>query len=638
MVRDMRNTRPEKQSLTPMQKQAVLVCSVCALAAILTIAITMTLLKRGKNPAAPVEQPSSEVLVPGEEDISDHYQISETSAALLPETADAGESYQKETLFLGDSNTVRLYANGLISLQQFCAKEGIGTHAALNEGIVTFKKDSSTYTIAQAVAKMKPRRVVIMLGTNDTGMSVDEFIKNYTALVQAIQESYPYTDIIVNTVPPVPANHANYPHMDQTKIDDFNMALLSMCEQMGLKFLNSAEALKDANGYGREDYYQTGDIHLKPVGLKAMLSYLRTHAYQTDDRRPDTANIPTRAEYTPNPSSAVTAPSSSEAAGSSEEQGVLYQASYRVDKTGGTLSSGSDSGKTSLSYEVTSAAQSISVTAVPQDGYVFVKWSDGVTQKTRTDTNFKQNVDVTAVFAAASVHISSTGKAVLGDSYTFTAKLGGKHLTADSIRWYANGAEVPQAAGKTTVKVEIDPSMLNATFKVYAVASYNGCTVTSNVLNVTVSGVSSGSSSHSSGSSSGSSGSSGSTSGSSSSGSTSSSGASSGTTSGASSGATSTSGSSSHSSSDSSSHSSSSSESTASPAGSASASNGTASSSHSTSTSSSHADSGESSSASHSSSSSESSSASSGSSHAASESNASKEAANEQSASTDSAS
>ena len=616
-----------------MQKQAVLVCSVCALAAILTIAITMTLLKRGKTPAAPGEQPSSEVLVPGEEDISDHYQISETSAALLPETADAGESYQKETLFLGDSNTVRLYANGLISLQQFCAKEGIGTHAALNEGIVTFKKDSNTYTIAQAVAKMKPRRVVIMLGTNDTGMSVDEFIKNYTALVQAIQESYPYTDIIVNTVPPVPANHANYPHMDQTKIDDFNMALLSMCEQMGLKFLNSAEALKDANGYGREDYYQTGDIHLKPVGLKAMLSYLRTHAYQTDDRRPDTANIPTRAEYTPNPSSAVTAPSSSEAAGSSEEQGVLYQASYRVDKTGGTLSSGSDSGKTSLSYEVTSAAQSISVTAVPQDGYVFVKWSDGVTQKTRTDTNFKQNVDVTAVFAAASVHISSTGKAVLGDSYTFTAKLGGKHLTADSIRWYANGAEVPQAAGKTTVKVEIDPSMLNATFKVYAVASYNGCTVTSNVLNVTVSGVSSGSSSHSSGSSSGSSGSSGSTSGSSSSGSTSSSGASSGTTSGASSGATSTSGSSSHSSSDSSSHSSSSSESTASPAGSASASNGTASSSHSTS--SSHAGSGESSSASHSSSSSESSSSSS---HAASESNASKEAANEQSASTDSAS
>ena len=413
-----------------------------------------------------------------------------------------------------------------------------------------------------------------------------------------------------------------------------------MCEQMGLKFLNTADVLKDANGYGREDYYQSGDIHLKPAGLKALLSYLRTHAYQTDDRRPDTANIPKRAEYTANPSSAVAAPSSSEAASSSEEQSVLYQAAYRVDKNGGgTLSSGSDSGKTALTYDVTSTAQAVSVTAVPQEGHVFVRWSDGVTQKTRTDTNFKQNVDVTAMFAQASISISSTGKAVLGDSYTFTAKLGGKYLTADSIRWYANGEEVPQAAGKTTVKVEIDPSMLNASFKVYAVASYNGCTVASNTLNVTVSGVSAGSAS-SSGASSGS----GSTSGSSS-GSTSSSGSSSAASSGASSGSTSTS--------ESTSHSTSGSESTA-PSASTSSSNGESSSSHSTSNSTSSGSShntGSSVSSSESTSSSHSSSAAgsgshtgssstteSGSSTESSEANASKEAANEQTEPTDSAS
>ena len=114
---------------------------------------------------------------------------------------------------------------------------------------------------------------------------------------------------------------------------------------------------------------------------------------------------------------------------------MLYQAAYRVDKNGGgTLSSGSDSGKTALTYDVTSTAQSVSVTAVPQEGHVFVRWSDGVTQKTRTDTNFKQNVDVTAMFAQASISISSTGKAVLGDYYTFTAKLGGKvQLVGDDL-------------------------------------------------------------------------------------------------------------------------------------------------------------------------------------------------------------
>ena len=109
---------------------------------------------------------------------------------------------------------------------------------------MTFKNDSNHYTIAEAVAKMKPRRVVLTFGTNDTGMEVNEFITHYTTLVQTIQASYPYTDIIVNTVPPIPENHANYPHMDQAKIDDFNMALLNLCEQLGVRFLNTAEVLK----------------------------------------------------------------------------------------------------------------------------------------------------------------------------------------------------------------------------------------------------------------------------------------------------------------------------------------------------------------------------------------------------------
>ena len=491
--------------MTPLQRQAVLVCVVCALAALLTIGITLTLLRRGKVDAPNVpdaDSVSSETPADGD-DLAEHYQIDNSSASLLAETADAGQSYQDETLFIGDSNTVRLYNNGLISLQQFCAKEGIGTQVALNEGIVTFKKDSNAYPIAQAVAMMKPRRVVITLGTNDNGMEVADFIANYTALVQAIQASYPYTDIIVNTVPPVPSNHSNYPNMDQTRIDDFNMALLTMCEQLGVKFLNSAEALKDANGYGNVDYYQSGDIHLKPAGLKVLLKYLRTHAYETEDRRPDTNNIPTRAEYTANPSSAVEAPSSSETVSSSVvEEKTEYQADYRVDKTGGgSLTCGDESGK-SLTVKVTSAAQSVKVTAVPEDGYVFVKWSDGVTKRTRTDTNFDQNVDVTAVFAAASIQVSSSGKAGLGDSYTFKATLKGKYLDASSIRWYVNGSEVTQAAGKTTVKGEVDPSMVGGTFRVYATASYNDCTVTSNKLELTVSGGTSGSTSSTSSSSS----------------------------------------------------------------------------------------------------------------------------------------
>ena len=506
--------------MTPLQRQAVLVCVVCALAALLTIGITLTLLRRGKVDAPNVpdaDSVSSETPADGE-DLAEHYQIDNSSASLLAETADAGQSYQDETLFIGDSNTVRLYNNGLISLQQFCAKEGIGTQVALNEGIVTFKKDSNAYPIAQAVAMMKPRRVVITLGTNDNGMEVADFIANYTALVQAIQASYPYTDIIVNTIPPIPADHSTYPHMDQARIDDMNMALLNLCEQLGLKFLNTAEILKGEDGYGKPDYYTNGDIHLKSAGLKAALSYLRTNAYTTDDRRPDTANIPTRTlEYVSNPSSAVQAPSSesaSESTSSSTAEPVHYEAHYRVEKKGGgTLTSGGESDKTSLSYTVTDASQTISVTAVPAEGYVFVKWSDGVTTRTRTDDKFQQNIDVTAVFAAVSVEISNEGKGLFGSSYIFKAKLGGKYANSDNLRWYANGEEVKAAAGQTTVTVPVS-SMAVGSYKIYAVVTYNDCTVKSNTLTLTVNSESS-SSSTSSSSSSSSGASSGSTSGSS---------------------------------------------------------------------------------------------------------------------------
>ena len=490
------------QSMSPVQKQALLVCAVCALAILITASVTYVLLatKGGTSSSSSIPQ------VEEPDDLATHYQVNTQSAALLTETADAGEAYLNDTLFLGDSNTVRLYNNGLITLQQFCAKEGIGIQTALSEPLVTFRGTDQRYTMAQAVAMMKPRRVVITLGTNDNGMEVETFIGYYTQLVQEIQASYPYTDIIVNTVPPVPQDHSNYPSTSQEKIDDFNMALLTMCENLGVKFLNSAEVLKDpATGFGQDDYYISGDIHLKSSGLKAMLNYLTTHAYETEDRRPDTSNIPTRTlEYTSNPSDPVAAPSSS----SSEAAGEAFEARYRIDQTGGTLTSGDTSGETSLRFDVT-GEQSVTVTAVPDNGYFFVNWSDGVTSRTRTDSNFKQNRDVTSVFSRASVEIAGEGSGLLGMNYTFTARLSGQYAKAENLHWYVNGVESKEAAGRTSVSFIVDPLLANQTYTVYAAVTYNDSQVVSNTLTVSFeSGIGTGSSSSSSSSSSSASGSS----------------------------------------------------------------------------------------------------------------------------------
>lgn len=58
---------------------------------------------------------------------------------------------------------------------------------------------------------------------------------------------------------------------------------------------------------------------------------------------------------------------------------------------------GSVQGATAQS--VLAGADGTAVTAQPDGGYVFVEWSDGVTDITRTDTAVDEAIDVTAVFA-----------------------------------------------------------------------------------------------------------------------------------------------------------------------------------------------------------------------------------------------
>lgn len=470
--------------MTPTQKQAIVVCILCALLILITASVTSVLVMSRVNQTPP-EPPVTQV-EPSSSGFSDYYQIDPAAQALLAETEDAGEAYLAETLFLGDSNTVRCYNSGLLTLQQYCAKEGMTLQNAMTEKFVPFKKDSKLYTMAEAVAMLKPRRVVITLGTNDTRMSVPDFISAYSSFVAQLQQSYPYADIIVNTIPPIPQNHASYPDMSQEKIDDFNMALVELCKQLGLKFLNSAEALKDESGYGKSEYYVDGDIHLKSSGLKALLNYVCTHAYTTEDRRPDTSNIPTRVqEYTNTPSAAVTPPPTPTPTATASS--VQYQAYYQVDRgVGGTLTCGSDKGKTSLAYDITDASKSLTVTAVPASGYLFVKWSDGVTTMTRTDTNFKQNVNVTALFASASVSISGSSTASLGKPYTIKATLNGKYSTPERLHWYVNGKEVPEVAGKTTVTITVDQSLESQTYEIQAAILYNENKITSNTIKISV--------------------------------------------------------------------------------------------------------------------------------------------------------
>ncbi|MCI2047633.1 MAG: GDSL-type esterase/lipase family protein [Faecalibacterium sp.] len=468
----MSNKKGFWEDMTPKQRQAAIVCAVCALAVVLTASITGVLVSKKIKAVKGVDESSIAA-----QDGYDSSAYVVTAGALLPETDDAGDDYVKDTLFIGDSNTVRMYNNGLITLQQFCAEEGLGIQDAATKKIVAFKGDSQQYAIPDAVAMMKPRRVVITLGTNncDGTMSKDDFINDYKTLVQAIQEKYKYTDIIVNAVPPIPASHANYPNADQGTIDQYNMALADMCDELNVKFLNSAEALKDENGYGNSSYYVENDIHFTMNGLKAVLKYYRAHAYTTDDQRPDTSNIPTRTQSF---TSGTSGTANNKATATPTATAGKYKASYYVDSSGGgTLSCGNDTGKTKLEYDVTDDNNSFTVKAVPNDGSFFIKWSDGVKTAERTDKDFKQNVNVTAVFGTLTLTIEEDNgltTATAGAGLNYTVKLSSdKYASSDSVIWYANDTQVETGTHGT---FHLDTP---GDYSIYAAITVNGVTIKS---------------------------------------------------------------------------------------------------------------------------------------------------------------
>lgn len=217
-------------------------------------------------------------------------------STILDTTADAGDSYIDETLFLGDSNTARMYR-----MFDYCSYDNaIGSVGMSAKSLATFAcvqlSTSSGYiTMPQAVAKLQPRRVILTFGTNDLNPSYKaaDFVKNYQTGIEAIVTAYPSVDIIVNSIPPIGQQHSNQ-SLTQSQVDEYNKALVEMCQDKGWKFLNSAEALKDtATGYAKSGYVETSDgIHLTRTAMDALFSYIRTHSYITEDDRPALTTIP----------------------------------------------------------------------------------------------------------------------------------------------------------------------------------------------------------------------------------------------------------------------------------------------------------------------------------------------------------
>ena len=294
---------------TPSRRQLTILIASAA-AVVVTVAVSVVLVvtaPKRKNPSAlPNGSPAS--ASSGGKSDADSASVSFVTdpaeiGTVLPETADAGRTYVDETLFIGDSNTARylLYADDTGKAFTTSANN-IGV-VSMGAGAITtleceqFTGSSKMYTVPKAVAMLKPKRIIICYGTNNlSGTSTDatSFISTYLKGLKAIREAWPYCDIIVSAIPPLDKQRSNT-RLNMVQVDAYNAAIEEMCEDNDFKFLNTAEVLRDeSTGWAKKDYTLSDGVHLSKTAVTALFQYVRTHAYITEDRRPQPlGTIPT---------------------------------------------------------------------------------------------------------------------------------------------------------------------------------------------------------------------------------------------------------------------------------------------------------------------------------------------------------
>ena len=294
-------TQSQKKKVLDMRSKMYLVLALCSVMLLVSVGISLVLIGGIDLGGADAQSVStvdsaSMVVESGYNKEENTIDTQAYTSTILEQSADAGDSYVDETLFLGDSNTARMYR-----MFDYCSYDNaIGSVGMTAKSLVTFAcvqvSTSSGYiTMPQAVAKLQPRRVILTFGTNDLnpGYKAADFVKNYRTGIEAIVTAYPSVDIIVNAIPPIGQQHSNQ-SLTQTQVDEYNKALVEMCQEKGWKFLNSAEVLKDSvTGYAKSGYVETSDgIHLTRTAMDALFNYIRTHSYITEDDRPALTTIP----------------------------------------------------------------------------------------------------------------------------------------------------------------------------------------------------------------------------------------------------------------------------------------------------------------------------------------------------------
>ncbi len=198
------------------------------------------------------------------------------SSVTVPESEAVDNSYFADAVFVGDSRTEGLKMYSGLDSSQFFSSVGMDVDKVFTDQVVSL--NGQLLTVAQALEQASYSKVYIMLGMNELGWVYESvFADNYARIIDTIRESHPDATIYVQSILPVSqwkdGSNDIYTNANVVRLQK---ALVAMCEEKGVNYVNVAEGIQDEQGYLPSEATQDG-VHLTPEYCQRWMDYLKTH-------------------------------------------------------------------------------------------------------------------------------------------------------------------------------------------------------------------------------------------------------------------------------------------------------------------------------------------------------------------------
>ncbi|MDE5763509.1 MAG: hypothetical protein K2I00_00895, partial [Ruminococcus sp.] len=189
----------------------------------------------------------------------------------VPQSEALDDSYFDDCCLITDSTF-----NSIINYDKF-SQSNIFFSAELNAvSCMTTKIDSSfgNDNVYEIIKNKKPNILYIMLGSDISESSINDMINGYSNLVSNLHSVLPDMKIYVMQYPPALYDSET---LSNSKINDYNTQLLTMCNNLGINCIDINTAMKSELGTLKENYWSNEKLTYSDECYLSVFDYILTH-------------------------------------------------------------------------------------------------------------------------------------------------------------------------------------------------------------------------------------------------------------------------------------------------------------------------------------------------------------------------